>query len=188
VLFLAQAAAAAKVDATPSRHTIRQLPATVSLATRLERTLVVARKARSVVRFFETHRALLRSKEHGAVARKTFVRARIRLARATKQLTRLSRALRRHRVQTLRAASPKQAICQVFRRYCHDAVDVAWCESRLRPTAQNGEYLGLFQMGYMERRLFGHGPSPHAQALAAHKYFVYSGRDWSPWTCKPTGA
>ena len=158
------------------------------LATRLERTRNVARKARSVVRFFETHRRLLRSKEHGVVARKTLVRALSRLSRATKQIARLRHALHAQRLRTLRRAPPKQAICQVFRRYCGDAVDVAWCESRLRPTAQNGQYLGLFQMGYTARRRFGHGHTPRAQAIAAHRYFVYSGRDWSPWSCKPTGA
>ena len=51
--------------------------------------------------------------------------------------------------------------------------------------AQNGQYLGLFQMGSSERRLFGHGETAHQQALAAHRYFVVSGRDWSPWSCKP---
>ena len=29
------------------------------------------------------------------------------------------------------------------------------------------------------------GESTHEQALAAHRYFVRSGRDWSPWSCKP---
>ena len=52
---------------------------------------------------------------------------------------------------------PKAAICAVFGDYCQEAVAVAWCESRLRPTAQNGQYLGLFQMGSYERQLFGHG-------------------------------
>ncbi len=64
-------------------------------------------------------------------------------------------------------------------------VAVAWCESGLTTTAQNGQYLGLFQMGSSERRLFGHGQTARAQAAAAHEYFVHSGRDWSPWSCKP---
>ena len=34
-------------------------------------------------------------------------------------------------------------------------------------------------------RLFGHGPTALAQAQAAYRYFVRSGRDWSPWSCKP---
>ena len=31
------------------------------------------------------------------------------------------------------------------------------CESGLRTDAQNGQYLGLFQMGSSERRIYGHG-------------------------------
>jgi hypothetical protein len=38
-------------------------------------------------------------------------------------------------------------------------------------------------MGSYERSLFGHGSTAHDQALAAHRYFVRSGRDWSPWGC-----
>ena len=52
-------------------------------------------------------------------------------------------------------------------------------------TAQNGQYLGLFQMGSDERRLFGHGPNALDQATAAYRYFMQSGSDWSPWSCKP---
>lgn len=82
-------------------------------------------------------------------------------------------------------APPRQAICGVFRENCEDAVDVAWCESRLDTTARNGQYLGLFQMGTFARERFGHGPTAWEQAAAAHRYFVYSGRTWSPWSCKP---
>ena len=84
----------------------------------------------------------------------------------------------------LAKAPPRVAIRAVFGRYAQQAVAVAWCESRLTPTAHNGQYLGLFQMGSSERRLFGHGSTAHAQALAAHRYFVASGRDWSPWGCR----
>ena len=66
-----------------------------------------------------------------------------------------------------------------------EAVAVARCESRLQISAQNGQYLGLFQMGVSERVLFGHGESAVVQARAAYRYFVRSGRDWSPWSCKP---
>jgi len=71
------------------------------------------------------------------------------------------------------------------RRASGSALSVARCESGLTTRARNGEYLGLFQMGSTERRLFGHGATAIAQARAAHRYFVYSGRDWSPWSCKP---
>lgn len=72
-------------------------------------------------------------------------------------------------------------------RYADEAVRVAWCESRLTTTARNGQYFGLFQMGSQERRLYAHGRYRTAldQARAARNYFRASGRDWSPWTCKP---
>ena len=61
---------------------------------------------------------------------------------------------------------------------------MARCESGYQTGAANGQYRGLFQMGSSERELFGHGPTAHDQALAAHRYFVISGRDWSPWSCR----
>jgi hypothetical protein len=85
----------------------------------------------------------------------------------------------------VRAAAPRDAICDVFGRYCQQALSVAHCESRFDTEAQNGQYLGLFQMGHWERRTYGHGLTPFDQARAAHRYFVASGRDWSPWSCKP---
>ena len=87
-------------------------------------------------------------------------------------------------MRRLIAAAPREAICGVFGPYCAQAIDVAWCESRLSTSARNGQYLGLFQMGSSERRLFGHGNSALAQAAAAHRYFMRSGRDWSPWSCR----
>lgn len=81
--------------------------------------------------------------------------------------------------------TPQAAICRVFGSFCVEALQVARCESRLRTWARNGEYLGLFQMGSAARALFGHGSTAFEQALAAHRYFVFSGRDWSPWNCKP---
>ena len=60
----------------------------------------------------------------------------------------------------------------------------ATATSYIDTTAQNGQYLGLFQMGSYERELFGHGDTAHAQAIAAHRYFVRSGQDWSPWSCR----
>ena len=79
---------------------------------------------------------------------------------------------------------PRKAISYVFGPYSRQALGVAWCESRFSPRARNGQYLGLFQMGSSERRLFGHGPTPLAQAWAAWRYFERSGRDWSPWSCR----
>ena len=77
------------------------------------------------------------------------------------------------------------AIRHVFGSYWQQAVAVARCESGLSVWAQNGQYLGLFQMGSSERSIYGHGSTPLAQAIAAHRYFVASGHDWSPWQCKP---
>jgi len=76
-------------------------------------------------------------------------------------------------------------ICRVFGTACFDALKVSWCESRWHTWARNGQYLGLFQMGSRERSLFGHGLDAEAQTRAAYRYFVASGRDWSPWTCQP---
>jgi hypothetical protein len=81
-------------------------------------------------------------------------------------------------------ARAKPIICKVFKEHCADALAVSWCESKWYIWAQNGQYKGLFQMGDWERRTFGHGPGAWAQTRAAYKYFVQSGRDWSPWACK----
>jgi hypothetical protein len=81
-------------------------------------------------------------------------------------------------------ASAKVAICQVFGPDCKAALAVAWCESKWYIWAQNGQYRGLFQMGSWERATYGHGPGAYAQARAAYRYFVASGRDWSPWSCR----
>jgi hypothetical protein len=80
----------------------------------------------------------------------------------------------------------KIAIYRAFGpKYYKQALKVAWCESRFKTTAHNGQYLGLFQMGSYERKLFGHGNRAIEQAKAAYRYFIESGRDWSPWSCKP---
>jgi hypothetical protein len=150
------------------------------LAERLERKLDAARRHRSVIRFFSEHRWLLRSAEHRVVASRALRRATRQLERVNREIAAIRRVLRQRE-----ARRPRVAICKVFGRYCRQALAVAWCESRHSTTAQNGQYLGLFQMGWNERRLFGHGATARAQAVAAHRYFVVSGRDWSPWSCKP---
>jgi Lysozyme like domain len=147
----------------------------------------------STLRFYENHPRLLRSAKHRRTSRAAVRRAHRGLARATRVLTVLeheaARRDARRLARRLAKAPPKTAICHVFgRRYCHEAVAVAWCESRHSTTAQNGQYLGLFQMGSYERQMFGHGSTAVRQAAAAHKYFVLSGRDWSPWSCKPSYA
>lgn len=82
-------------------------------------------------------------------------------------------------------ARVKATICQVFGKYCAQAKRVAWCESRYHTNARNGQYRGIFQMGRTERRTYGHGDTAMRQAIAAYVYFVVTGRDWSPWECKP---
>jgi hypothetical protein len=190
LFVVTQAAAAAKGEhathGTKPSKSAETKGASVSLEKRLEQKLGSARKYRSVVRFFRNHRGLLSSTDHRVLARTALRRANRRLARVTRTITELRQALARREAQRLAKAPPKVAICHVFgRRYCRQALAVSWCESRYRTTAQNGQYLGLFQMGSYERRLFGHGSTPRDQAVAAHRYFVLSGRDWSPWSCKP---
>ena len=197
LLFVAtQTAAAAKGDATASsgttveaasgRQAAKPEKRAASLEIRLEHKLGAATKYRSVIRFFSNHRRLLRSPEHGAKARTILRKATRSLQRTTRTIESIRLALERREARLLAKAPPRKAICAVFgRRYCRQAISVAWCESRHSTSAQNGQYLGLFQMGWSERRLFGHGPTAHKQAVAAHRYFVVSGRDWSPWSCKP---
>ena len=159
----------------------------MSLENRLEHKLHAAKKYRSVLRFFDNHRRLLSSPEHGPTAQKVRRRAARRLAHTTRNIATIRRVLRRREARRKANAPPKQAICDVFgRRYCGQALSVSWCESKHSTMAQNGQYLGLFQMGWYERRLFGHGATARKQAIAAHRYFVVSGRDWSPWSCKPS--
>jgi hypothetical protein len=192
LLLAIQATAAAKGEATANTGKAaggRQATpgkSAVSLETRLERKLDATRKYRGVIRFFQKHRWLLSSAEHRTTARKAVERATRRLSHATRTIAAIRRALRRQEARRKAHAPPKEAICDVFgRRYCGQALSVSWCESRHSTKARNGEYLGLFQLGSSERRLFGHGSTARQQALAAHRYFVVSGRDWSPWSCKP---
>ena len=182
----AEAIGATKTDSSTETSTTRKTaPAPLSLEEQLRRKLASARKHRGTVRFFRMRPALLRSERRGAWARRSLRQAERRLARVERQLTILRRKLARRQARRLAKLPPRSAICTVFRRHCREALAVAWCESRLDTRARNGQYLGLFQMGWYERRLFGHGPTALAQSRAAHRYFVRSGRDWSPWGCKP---
>jgi len=146
-----------------------------------------AKRDRQVLRFFANHQWLLRDPRFAAEARRQIAAHRRSLTAAERQLA-AHRAKRRQTVRRLasvRASTPEAAICRAFGPRCGEALRVARCESGLRTDAANGQYLGLFQMGSQERRLFGHGASAEEQARAAHRYFVASGRDWSPWSCRP---
>jgi hypothetical protein len=81
----------------------------------------------------------------------------------------------------------QQIIRIVFGAYGDQAVKVADCETggSFSVWASNGQYKGLFQMGSSERARYGHGNNAWAQSRAAKRYFVATGKDWSPWSCKP---
>lgn len=184
-VLVTHAAAAAKGGHPADIRKATRHHAAQTLEARLARALGVARKQRSVIRFFESHRRLSSSPEHRQHARASVRRATRKLADATREVSYLRRVIRSRDARRLEALPPKAAICDAFDRYCEQAIQVAWCESRLHTSARNGQYLGLFQMGSSARQLYGHGSTAHDQAVAAHRYFVSSGRDWSPWSCKP---
>jgi hypothetical protein len=185
---LALGACALFLLATPAAAHVAA-PTSGGLTAQLRQHIRTLRHDRQVIRFFESHRWLLSDprfqreatrqleshRRHRAVARRRI--AATRAAIAKQQRTR--------RLAAARPTTPEAVICRIFGEHCKEAVAVARCESRLQPWARNGQYLGLFQMGTSERLLFGHGGSAADQARAAFRYFVASGRDWSPWGCKP---
>jgi len=142
-----------------------------------------------VLRFFRQHRWLLSDPRFSLEAQRQIALHRAHLASALARERARTAALRRRtharRLSVARTETPKEVICRVFGSRCDEAVRVARCESRFHTDAENGQYLGLFQMGSTERRLFGHGRSAEEQARAAYRYFVASGMSWSPWSCKP---
>ena len=155
---------------------------------------------RQVLRFFGNNKWLLSDRKFAEEARRQVSKHRSHLALTMRRLSaeraaaararqarQLAVAKRRAALQLarVRADSPQAVICRVFGRYCAQALAVARCESGLSTRARNGQYRGLFQMGSSARQLFGHGGSAAVQARAAQRYFVSSGRDWSPWSCKP---
>jgi hypothetical protein len=156
----------------------------LTLDERLERKLAALRRYRGTVRFFENHRSLLASGAQQTKATSSLVYAHMRVRQLTKSVAALRAEIDAREGRKLAKLPPRKAICSVFGSHCEEAVAVAWCESRLSTNAENGQYRGLFQMGSYERSLFGHGSTAHDQSLAAHRYFVRSGRDWSPWACR----
>jgi hypothetical protein len=170
----------AQTPATRKANATRAL----TLDEQLERKLAAVRKYRGTIRFFRTHRSLLNAGAGKTSAQATLRHAQVRVRQLTKTISALRAKVRARDARRLAALPPRKAICNVFRDQCQEAVAVAWCESRLSTSAQNGQYLGLFQMGSLARELYGHGASAIDQATAAHRYFVSSGRDWSPWSCR----
>ncbi len=143
-----------------------------------------------MLRFFVNHAWLLTDPRFATEAKRQITARRRNLRVAERFLA--ERRRRTHRklrlARRLASARPETAastICRVFGPNCNDALAVARCESHFRTNARNGQYLGLFQMGLLARQLFGHGDSADEQAHAALRYFIASGRDWSPWSCGP---
>ncbi|MET0560587.1 MAG: hypothetical protein ABW012_03055 [Gaiellaceae bacterium] len=156
----------------------------LTLDERLNRKVAALRKHRGTIRFFEGRRSLFVANAQHPQASSSLAYAKKRVRQLTKTVATLRAKVRARTAQKLASLPPRAAICTVFGSYCQEALAIAWCESRLSTSAQNGQYLGLFQMGSSERQLFGHGQSASDQAVAAHRYFVRSGRDWSPWACR----
>jgi hypothetical protein len=131
-----------------------------------------AKHDRDVIRFFLNHPKQAATPEGQRVLWRLLHRLNERLR--TLQAARADRTL-----------SPHDAIVRVFGQYAAQALRVAACESGLSTRAQNGQYLGLFQMGEYARSRYGHSEDALGQARSAYRYFVDSGRDWSPWACRP---
>jgi hypothetical protein len=185
-LILVTQATAATMQASPTtapkKTQVRQRARTLDL--RLERKLTALHRYSGTIRYFHRHRSLLSSSDRSQVAVSALAYAEHRARVLTRTIASLREAIARREARKHAAMSPRAAICDVFGSYCNEAVAIARCESHLSTTAENGQYLGLFQMGASERRLFGHGPTARAQAVAARRYFVRSGQDWSPWSCR----
>ena len=169
-----------------------QAGSTADVGAELARHVATMKKSSVVIRFFDTHRWLLSDPrfEKEATLRLGIARQRLVASQANAARTRAVLAQRKAQNEQRRLLaslerSPQKAICHVFGSHCEEALRVARCESGYSVNAENGQYLGLFQMGTSERRIFGHGETALEQAQAAYRYFVDSGRDWSPWSCKP---
>jgi hypothetical protein len=184
VLVTQATAATTKAGPTRAPATPHARHRAETLERRLDRKLAALHRYRGTIRFFHSHRSLLSSSDRSDAAVSALAYAEHRARELSGTIAAIRKAIASGEARRLAARSPRAAICDVFGSYCDEAVAVARCESRLNTTAQNGQYLGLFQMGATERRLFGHGTTARAQALAAHRYFMNSGRNWSPWSCR----
>lgn len=150
--------------------------------------------SKHTLRWFERHAWLLYPGDHGhpnvsaATRRRAWRTVRFHRARIgwTRRELRETRAVL-DRLRRPVVLGPVSAIRAVFGSDGDDAIRVVDCETgrRWSLTSSNGQYLGLFQMGDHERATYGHGPTALDQARAAYRYFVATGRDWSPWECKP---
>ena len=189
LLVMTPAVAAANGQQNGAHSKARKAKSAKANSLTLEQKLAVkikaARKYRGTVRFFQANRSLAHSSGTRASALR---RAKRRLATATREAGYYRKVIRARdagsKARRLAHAPPRAAICEVFGRYCRQALAVAWCESGHQTTARNGQYLGLFQMGDWARAYAGHGETAYEQAVAAYKLFMKTGRDWSPWSCR----
>jgi hypothetical protein len=126
------------------------------------------------VRFFRHHRWLVRARRTRPIALRELRRAHV-------WIRVIRRELAETRAQLLPRSVP-EIICAVFASQCGKALSVAFCESRYDTAATNGQYFGVFQMGWRERARFG-GSSldPWEQIKAAYAYWRVAG--WAPWEC-----
>jgi hypothetical protein len=85
----------------------------------------------------------------------------------------------------------ESVIAEVFGEHAHEALGVAWCESRWHPTSisRNGANWGLFQINAVHRgRVARMGfqwedlLDPRVNALVAKSIFDEQG--WAPWACR----
>ena len=178
------------VPAAASAHDVKRPAGRLTLDQRLAYQREVIRHDRQVLRFFHNHRWMLaRFNAFRPSAVHELRLHRRQLAWTARELAETKRAIAareaRRRAARLRLAGPAAAIRTVFGSHWRQALAVARCESGLSLWAQNGQYLGLFQMGSHERATYGHGSTAIAQARAAHRYFTATGRTWGPWQCKP---
>ena len=160
-----------------------------TLSAQLTRHLATMTKDQQVIRFLNAHKWLLSDTRFRVSAQRQLRLHTLSLARVRKQaaaaMLALAEKAKARRLAAVESAKPETVICRVFGPHCREALAVSRCESGLSTSAQNGQYLGLFQMGTTARRLYGHGPSALEQARAAYHYFADAGHGWGPWSCKP---
>jgi hypothetical protein len=154
--------------------------------------------AKTAIRWLRRHR---RSYRGLALAPLFHPNHRWLLARARASLHRIQDRLVRAAPARVRQRVSRDVVCSFdwSPSSCAGAMRVSWCESRWTTWDVSGQFAGWFQLGSGERRRYGLGAyrsaDPYAairagiwaQVRSAHRYYVSSGRDWSPWQCRPSG-
>jgi hypothetical protein len=119
--------------------------------------------------------------------RRVAARYRHEIRRARAGLARLRAVAAAERRRVSEALTLASVVYGVSR---HELEQVAYCEARFQPTARNGQYLGLFQLGsgFRSRSPFFSGAgldpySPYANAMAAARVVAKEG--WRQWECRP---